>query len=162
MAGAHNMEYDAEKDKWKSIAVRERRFRASCAVFNGQCVVVGGYVVGRENYCVWTRTAESFDRRLDNWSLFPPMKAGRQFPGLLPMGNKLYVIAGAKGLHSDTHEVYDCLTKQFTFIAPSLPGCIKKLIMESSCLPTKISFMCLIASTTLIVFIKNYKFLLMI
>ena len=134
-AGEQNMEYDAEEDRWRGVAVRERRFSASCAVFNGQCVVVGGYVGGWRNRIhgkyilgipgIPTRTAECFDRRLNKWSRLPPMKAARYFPGLLPMGNKLFVVAGAKGLYRDTHEVYDCLTEKFSFIAPSLPGIVK-------------------------------------
>ena len=105
--------YDPEKNSWKRIAdTINKRECSSCTVFQGQCTVVGG-----DTSCnVFSKSVESYDHHLNKWSLLPDLQVGRKLPGLLAKGNKLYVIAGA---YSNTHEVYDSLTKQFTFIAPN-------------------------------------------
>ena len=89
------------------------KYKSSCTVFNGQCVIIGGitFTENRQNYL---KLVESYDDYLDKWSLLPNLNIGRKYPGLLARGNKLFVISGA----CDKHEVYDCMTKKFTLIAP--------------------------------------------
>ena len=40
-------------------------------------------------------------------------------PGLLPVGNKLYVVGGRTGRWRANHEVYDALTGRFCCFAPT-------------------------------------------
>ena len=112
-----NLVYDPDKNSWDEIAqtIKQNRCYSSCTVFNGRCVVVGG-----DNY---SKSVETYDHYLNEWKLLPNMQAGRKLPGLLSKGNKLYVISGGQPKfrhyvgYRNTHEVYDCLTKKFTFIA---------------------------------------------
>ena len=108
--------YSPERSAWQRVASmsskrsvkskRSERYRASCASFNGQIVVVGGDS---------SKRVESYDHHPDEWSDLSPMRVDRVSPGVVARGNKLFVIGG----HGKTHEVYDCLTEQFTFIAAS-------------------------------------------
>ena len=117
--------YDPETNNWKELSdmIIWNKFSSSCTVFNGQCVVVGGFkFVGlgqktgpKLNYI---KSVETYDHHLDKWSLLPELNVGRKEPGLLAMGNKLFVIYGTRGRDSITHEVYDCVSRKFTFIAP--------------------------------------------
>ena len=109
-----NSVYDPESNSWKQLAnMIKYRYESSCTVFQGKCIVVGGNEEARK--CS-SKSVETYDHYLDKWSLLPHMQAGRILPGLLPRGNKLYVIGGNR----NTIEVYDSLTKQFNFIAPKL------------------------------------------
>ena len=115
----NSLVYDPASNRWRIIAntIVPERSCSSSTVFQGQCVVVGGY------HGEWNKFAnyvEAYDHYLDKWSLLPNMKARRVRPGLLSRGNKLYVIAGGTLKFRGTHEVYDCLSKKFTFIAPKL------------------------------------------
>ena len=111
----NNFVYDPDKNNWKKILskINSVKYKSSCTVFNGQCVIIGGitFTENRQNYL---KLVESYDDYLDKWSLLPNLNIGRKYPGLLARGNKLFVISGG----CDKHEVYDCMTKKFTLIAP--------------------------------------------
>ena len=116
--GDNSLEYDIDKNSWNQIAnmISPNRTDASCVVFNGQCVVAGGFL---ELTCGnYTNSVDSYDHYLNKWSRLPNMGAKKRLPGLLSKGNKLYVIGGSGGFYDQPDEVYDCLTNQFSFIAP--------------------------------------------
>ena len=125
---AGSLAYDPDNDSWREIAdmVKPNRCNPSSVVFNGRCTVVGGWYTGtRHNRMKLSRCVEAYDHHLDEWTMLPKMNKGRYQPGLLAKGNKLYVIAGDSDV-SESNEVYDCQTEQFSFIAPSLPGSITR------------------------------------
>ena len=117
---ADSFAYDPQQDEWERTAEMVFKLRdSSCAVFNGKCAVVGGYDhVGRNSNRV-----EVYDHHLNKWSLLHArMLIGRIAPGLLTVGNKLYVVGGRVGRQRenlDSHEVYDALSGRFCFIAPT-------------------------------------------
>ena len=123
-----NLTYEPDADRWREIAdmIKPNRCNPSSVVFNGRCTVVGGWYTGTRSRGVkLSRCVEAYDHRIDEWTRLPKMNRGRYQPGLLARGNKLYVIAGDSDI-SKSNEVYDCLTRQFTFIAPSLPESITR------------------------------------
>ena len=109
--------YDPELDDWFELAsMKTARSEASCTVFQGQCVVAGGHADGIRIL----KSVESYDHHLDEWSFLPSsMRVERIGSGLLSKGNKMFVIGGDRPSCESKHEVYDCLTKKFTFIASS-------------------------------------------
>ena len=117
-----NLVYDPDKNSWKEVSsmINKNKFESSCTVYNGQCVVVGGKMYSGDPPAEQVNIVESYDERLDEWSLLPSMRVGRTKPGLLARGNKLFVVGGHGYGFTDntTHEVYDCLTRKFDFIAP--------------------------------------------
>ena len=120
---AKNFVYDPGENNWKKISrmIAATRLESSCAAFNGQCVVVGGHLVHDylPNQRDISRSVETYDHHVDEWSRLPNLNVGREQPGLMARGNKLFVIHGDRDTHEVyPHEVYDCLTRKFTFIAP--------------------------------------------
>ena len=114
--------YDPGNDRWnKRASLNVARCYASCTVFNGKCVVVGGRRSTKFEEVL--KSVEVYDHHLDKWSYLPAkMQMSRLKSGLISKGNKMFVIGGIERnycLWGDrvTHEVYDCSTKQFTFIA---------------------------------------------
>ena len=109
--------YAPERNDWFELAnMNIGRSHASCAVFQGQCVVAGGYT--EEGMIL--KSVETYDQHLNKWSFLPSsMQTERIDSHLLPKGNKMFVIGGNYPSSEGTNEVYDCLTKKFTFIAPS-------------------------------------------
>ena len=86
--------------------------------FQGQCVVLGGDYNNYIDKKVF-KTVESYDHHLDKWSFLPEMQAARYKPGVFTKGNKLFAICGVGYLFYflKTSEVYDSISKKFTFIA---------------------------------------------
>ena len=117
LGSRNSLVYDADDCGWKKLAhtIAAPEWGTSCVVFNGQCLVAGGEKVSACGRSEYFRGVESYDHHLDEWTLLPDMREGRSCPGLLARGNKLYVVGG--GEFESSHEVYDCVTKSFTFIA---------------------------------------------
>ena len=119
--GYSNWVYDPSLNSWQEIAkVNLKRKESSCAVFQGQCTVLGGLNFGlEESRRKIFKTVETYDHYLDKWTFLPNMQIARSAPGIVAKGNKLYVIAGTNEYFNSikASEVYDSISKQFTFIA---------------------------------------------
>ena len=88
----NNWVYDPSQNNWQKIAkMNVERTQSSCAVFQGQCVVLGG---GKDFTIKALKTVESYDHYLNKWSFLSNMHVARLCPGVLSKGNKLYVISG--------------------------------------------------------------------
>ena len=101
---------------WKEIAVmKEARYLAACAVFQGNIIVSGG--LKNLNFYNSLRTVESYDVFADKWSSMPRMIRSRYYHKLSVVKDKLFVI----GQGSDKNfEVFDNIGKQFVVLESSL------------------------------------------
>ena len=103
--------YDPETTKWTHMErMQVARSRHSCVVFAGKIVVTGG------NFGSLRWSVEAYDLFENKWSYMPGLTEGRICHGSVAMGNKLFVIGG---VHSQSCEVYNCISKKFTLIKPT-------------------------------------------
>ena len=106
-----NWVYDPTENSWKRIKnCNKMRYSASCTVFQGQCAVIGG--TSNDNLIM--KSVETYDHYLDKWSFLANMQQKRYDAGVVTKGNRFYVIGGFR---NHTCEVYDSISKKFTFIA---------------------------------------------
>ena len=136
--------YDPARDEWEKISsMNKPRFNTCCVVFQGQCVVAGGRLAGGwSNWRTTLKSVESYDHYLDKWTFLPNMNDARDFPGLVTKENKLYVIGGASRNYKPfkNSEVYDSLSKTFTYLTHDLPHWVTQeaytLIFENTIVVT--------------------------
>ena len=103
--------YDLRKAEWTFLEEMQRaRCYHSCVVFAGKIVVTGG----NGGPLKWS--VEAYDHFENKWSYMPGLTEGRICHGSVAMGNKLFVIGG---VHSQSCEVYNCISKKFTLIKPT-------------------------------------------
>ena len=120
------------------------RYYASCAVFHGQCVVLGGRSRW-ENGAL--KSVECYDPHTDKWSSLSDMRAGRHSAGVVARGNKLYVLGGKnRNDYCDFLEVYDSVSGKFTNLAAMKISC-----PWSSCRPNPVVF-----GDRIVVFLDGY------
>ena len=112
-----NWVYDPAQNDWKLIPrCKTMRFGASCTVFQGECVVVGGWLMDDDIDEV-LKTVESYDHHSDSWSfLAGRLQVARSKSAVVAKGNKLFVIGGY-GSDKGPCEVYDSLSKKFSYFS---------------------------------------------
>ena len=108
-----NLVYDPFQDSWTQISnCKIRRNEASCTVFQGQCVVLGGKsskIISKK-----LKSVEKYDHYLNKWSFLANMQKERCEAAVVTKGNKMFVIGG---ICEYTCEVYDSISKIFSSIA---------------------------------------------
>ena len=109
------LKFDAGKNKWKKVAATNAaRWKAACAVFQGNIVVSGGI----DNDNVSLKTVECYDVVADEWTSMPSMIESKILHSLVVVKNKLFAIGGTR---SDTCEVFDNTCRKFVaFKSPPL------------------------------------------
>ena len=104
--GAACLELSTRERRWRKIAsMREKRFEAACAVFQGRVVVSGGCCG-----LIDSKTVEAYDHVADEWFEMPSMNEGRQRHCSVATRNKLFVVGGALGL---SIEMFDSFSDKF-------------------------------------------------
>ena len=117
------MFYDKQSNFWTSMAaLMEGREKAACTVFEGKIVVSGGIVKTsrdpnrnpffRTQVITYTNSVEAYDYHEDKWSSFPRMLSARINHTAFSISNKMFMIGGS----SNNSEVFDSVTRKFTFI----------------------------------------------
>ena len=109
------IEFNTKYYKYNEVAsMNEERTRAASANFQGRIVVSGGW-----NDVTLMNTVEAYDRVTDTWSYMPDMIEERCWHSSIPVGNKLFMIGGAR---TASCEVYDTFNKIFVALsdAPQL------------------------------------------
>ena len=128
------LQYDTKQvnckgNSWKEVAVmKEARYYAACAVFQGNIIVSGGMDNGRNILS----TVESYDVFADKWSSMPSMIRGKHDLSLSVVQDKLFVI----GQGRQFCEVFDNIGKQFVALESSF--CIYFSVNKSIALGNKI------------------------
>ena len=103
-------EYDVSGDKWRrGNGMSQARSYPSCAVFEEQVVVSGGYATGPG----LLNTVESYDVAADAWQQMPSMIESRRFHSLVAVKSKLFAIAGYQ---AKTCEVFDGKSNKFVYL----------------------------------------------
>ena len=137
--GKFSMCYDKHINKWKSIAVmNESREDTACTVFEGKIIVSGGFKmvpyqittykafdnsVGTAYQNVRLNSVEAYDHHENKWTSFPSMLSQRTNYSSFSIGNKMFMIGGS---NSDYSEVFDSVTRKFTYIE-NWPKVVRKL-----------------------------------
>ena len=120
--------YNKDTNKWTSIAsIIDDREGSACTVFEGKIVVSGGvrkkiipnrvYPGGIANNClrqsiINLNSIEAYDYYNNKWSYFPSMLSKRVNHTAVSLSNKMIIIGG----NSDYCEVFDSITRKFTYI----------------------------------------------
>ena len=108
----NNWVYDPVENNWTQISgCNQRRESASCTVFQGQCVVIGGRNSSSNKNL---KSVETYDHYLNKWSFLADMQNERCQAGVVTKGDKIFVIGG---FFENTCEVYDSNSKRFCEIA---------------------------------------------
>ncbi|WP_178075758.1 Kelch repeat-containing protein [Paenibacillus oralis] len=89
-------EYDPETDKWtEKKNMPTARAGVTATVYNDKIYVIGGYLdVGTK--LQRTSKVEIYDPKLDTWTTAPNMPTARSWAAASTVGNKIYVMGGAK------------------------------------------------------------------
>ena len=107
----NNWVYDPAENNWNSLTdCIVKRHNASCTVFEGQCVVVGGKDSESRDIL---KSVEAYDHYLKKWSIFAEMQTKKYKASVVTKGNKLFVLAGCFEVKC---EVYDSISKRFSYI----------------------------------------------
>ena len=124
----NNWVYDPRQNKWERIkSCTISRNGASCTVFQGQCLVIGG----RKNGCFGEelQSVESYDHYLKKWTFLADVQVARYEAGVVTKRNKIFVIGG---FLESTCEVYNSISQKFTYIAGlklNIHNCVNPIII---------------------------------
>ena len=104
--------FDTRDAKWREFSpLKERRFDAACAVFEGRIVVSGGWYYDND-----IKTVEAYDHVADAWVFMPDMNEDRCHHKSVAIRNKLFVIGGGHWSRGLTCEVFDSTCNKFAYL----------------------------------------------
>ena len=73
--GCNNWVYDPRQNNWEQIKNWNiKRHDASCTVFQGQCLIIGGHI---KRVYTNLKSVEAYDHYLEKWSFLANMQVAR-------------------------------------------------------------------------------------